>query len=37
MKMEQPITAHRAGVIAGLGVSVGDSISSGTKLLEITD
>ena len=37
MKMEQPITAHRAGVISGIGVSVGDTISSGTKLLEIAD
>ena len=37
MKMEQPITAHRAGVIHGIGVKVGDTISSGTKLLEIAD
>lgn len=37
MKMEQPLTAHRAGVVASIGVSVGETISSGTKLLEITD
>lgn len=37
MKMEQPITAHRAGTIAGIGVKVGETISSGTKLLEIQD
>ena len=37
MKMEQPLTAHRAGVVANIGVSVGETISSGTKLLEITD
>jgi acetyl-CoA/propionyl-CoA carboxylase biotin carboxyl carrier protein len=37
MKMEQPITAHRAGKVQGIGVKVGDTISSGTKLLEITD
>ena len=37
MKMEQPITAHRAGTIQGIGVKVGDTISSGTKLLEIAD
>lgn len=37
MKMEQPITAHRAGRVQGIGVKVGDTISSGTKLLEITD
>ena len=37
MKMEQPITAHRAGTIQGIGVQVGDTISSGTRLLEIAD
>ena len=37
MKMEQPITAHRAGKVSGIWVAVGDTISSGTKLLEITD
>ena len=37
MKMEQPITAHRAGTVSGIWVAVGDTISSGTKLLEITD
>lgn len=37
MKMEQPITAHRAGTVSGVWVAVGDTISSGTKLLEITD
>jgi acetyl-CoA/propionyl-CoA carboxylase, biotin carboxylase, biotin carboxyl carrier protein len=37
MKMEQPITAHRAGVVKTVSVKVGDTISSGTKLLEIAD
>jgi len=37
MKMEQPIIAHRAGKVSGVWVAVGDTISSGTKLLEITD
>lgn len=37
MKMEQPITAHRAGVVQGIGIKAGDTISSGTKLLEIAD
>ena len=37
MKMEQPLTAHRAGKVTGIWVAVGDTISSGTKLLEITD
>jgi acetyl-CoA/propionyl-CoA carboxylase biotin carboxyl carrier protein len=37
MKMEQPITAHRSGVIANLTVSVGESVTSGQALLEIVD
>ena len=37
MKMEQPITAHRAGTISGINVKVGETVSSGTKLLEIQD
>lgn len=37
MKMEQPITAHRAGVISGLAASVGETVSSGAVLAEITD
>jgi acetyl-CoA/propionyl-CoA carboxylase biotin carboxyl carrier protein len=37
MKMEQPLTAHRAGTISSIGVAVGATISAGTKILEITD
>jgi len=37
MKMEQPLTAHRAGVISKIGVEVGATISAGTLILEITD
>ncbi|HEY3546408.1 MAG TPA: biotin carboxylase N-terminal domain-containing protein [Propionicimonas sp.] len=37
MKMEQPITAHRSGVVANLTVSVGESVTSGQALLEIVD
>jgi len=37
MKMEQPLTAHRSGTIASIGVQVGATISAGTKILEITD
>ncbi|HRA05467.1 MAG TPA: biotin carboxylase N-terminal domain-containing protein [Propionicimonas sp.] len=37
MKMEQPITAHRAGIVANLAASVGESVSSGQVLLEIID
>jgi len=37
MKMEQPITAHRSGVIANLAAAVGESVTSGQALLEIVD
>ena len=37
MKMEQPITAHRAGVVANVAAAVGESVSSGQVLLEIVD
>jgi acetyl-CoA/propionyl-CoA carboxylase biotin carboxyl carrier protein len=37
MKMEQPITAHRSGVVANLTAVVGESVTSGQALLEIVD
>jgi len=37
MKMEQPLTAHRDGVIALINAEIGATVSSGTTLLEITD
>ena len=37
MKMENEITAHKAGVIAELPISVGDSVRSGDTLAVITD
>lgn len=37
MKMEQPITAHRSGVVADIVVSVGDAVTSGQVLLSIID
>jgi len=37
MKMEQPITAHRSGVVANLAAVVGESVTSGQALLEIVD
>ncbi|MDO5633331.1 MAG: biotin carboxylase N-terminal domain-containing protein [Micrococcus sp.] len=37
MKMEQPLTAHRAGVVKGLTVSAGDTVSAGSVLAEIVD
>jgi acetyl-CoA/propionyl-CoA carboxylase biotin carboxyl carrier protein len=37
MKMEQPITAHRAGVVTGLAAQVGATVSNGAVLCEIKD
>ncbi len=35
MKMEQPLTAHRDGVVTGLSAQVGVQVSSGTALCDI--
>ncbi|MDV6263239.1 acetyl/propionyl/methylcrotonyl-CoA carboxylase subunit alpha [Rhodococcoides yunnanense] len=35
MKMENPVTAHKAGTITGLSVTAGDAITQGTVLTEI--
>ncbi|WP_246954759.1 biotin carboxylase N-terminal domain-containing protein [Brachybacterium sp. Marseille-Q7125] len=37
MKMEQPITAHRSGVVTGLNAEVGATISAGAVLCRIED
>ena len=37
MKMENPVVAHRSGVITGLMVSVGKTLSSGDLVCEIRD
>ncbi len=37
MKMEQPLTAHKAGVITGLTGEVGATVASGSVLCEIKD
>jgi acetyl-CoA/propionyl-CoA carboxylase biotin carboxyl carrier protein len=37
MKMEQPITAHKAGVVSGLSAEVGAAVTSGAVLCTITD
>ena len=37
MKMEQPLNAHRAGVIKGLAVENGQTVASGDTLCEIVD
>lgn len=37
MKMEQPLHAHRTGVIKGLAAQVGGAVSSGTVICEINN
>jgi acetyl-CoA/propionyl-CoA carboxylase, biotin carboxylase, biotin carboxyl carrier protein len=37
MKMENEITAHKAGVIAELPIAEGDSVASGDTLAVIRD
>ncbi len=37
MKMEQPINAHKSGVITGLKAAVGETVTSGAVLAEIKD
>lgn len=37
MKMEQPLTAHRSGVITSLTATVGSGVSAGTVICEIVD
>jgi acetyl-CoA/propionyl-CoA carboxylase biotin carboxyl carrier protein len=37
MKMENPVTAHKAGTVTGLAVAVGDAVTQGSVLLEIKD
>jgi acetyl-CoA/propionyl-CoA carboxylase biotin carboxyl carrier protein len=37
MKMEQPLTAHKDGTVTGLTVSVGQTVTAGAAICEITD
>ena len=37
MKMEQPITAHKAGTVSGLSAEVGAPVTSGAVICTITD
>ena len=37
MKMEQPLNAHRAGIVKNLNADVGGSVSSGAVICEIKD
>jgi acetyl-CoA/propionyl-CoA carboxylase, biotin carboxylase, biotin carboxyl carrier protein len=35
MKMEQPLTAHKDGVVTGLAVQVGQTVSSGEIICQL--
>jgi acetyl-CoA/propionyl-CoA carboxylase, biotin carboxylase, biotin carboxyl carrier protein len=37
MKMEQPLKAHKAGTITGLSVEVGQTVTSGMEICQISD
>ncbi len=37
MKMEQPLTAHKAGTITGLSAEVGQTVTNGAVICEIKD
>ena len=37
MKMEQPLTAHKAGTVTGLSAKPGDTTTTGTVICEIAD
>ena len=35
MKMEQPLTAHKAGTVTGLAVEVGQTVTAGAVICEL--
>jgi acetyl-CoA/propionyl-CoA carboxylase biotin carboxyl carrier protein len=37
MKMEQPLNAHRSGVIKNLKAVIGETVASGTVLCDIIE
>ncbi|MFM5905595.1 MAG: biotin/lipoyl-containing protein, partial [Micrococcales bacterium] len=37
MKMEQPLTSHKAGVVKAIGAAVGETVPAGTVLIEFED
>ena len=37
MKMEQPLTAHKAGTVAGLSVQIGQTVPAGEVICQIRD
>jgi acetyl-CoA/propionyl-CoA carboxylase biotin carboxyl carrier protein len=36
MKMEQPLTAHKAGTVSGLTVQVGQTVAAGAVICQLT-
>ena len=36
MKMEQPLNAHKAGTVTGLTAEIGQTLSSGATICDIT-
>jgi acetyl-CoA/propionyl-CoA carboxylase, biotin carboxylase, biotin carboxyl carrier protein len=37
MKMEQPVSAHRAGVVRDLRATVGDALTTGAAICRVAD
>jgi acetyl-CoA/propionyl-CoA carboxylase biotin carboxyl carrier protein len=37
MKMEQPLTAHKDGTVTDLSVAVGQTVTAGASICELTD
>jgi acetyl-CoA/propionyl-CoA carboxylase biotin carboxyl carrier protein len=37
MKMENPVTAHKAGTVTGLAVGTGETVTQGSVLCELKD
>jgi acetyl-CoA/propionyl-CoA carboxylase biotin carboxyl carrier protein len=37
MKMEQPITAHKAGTVTGLKAEVGQTVTAGAVIADLKD
>ena len=37
MKMQQPITAHKAGTVTGLKATVGQTVTNGAVIADIQD
>jgi acetyl-CoA/propionyl-CoA carboxylase biotin carboxyl carrier protein len=35
MKMEQPLSAHKSGVVTGLTAAVGDVLAAGTTICDL--